>query len=199
MLIESDLRQKLIALTVLRDRDATGVKILLQAAIAPLINQSVKCLFLIFSSSISCLRHLFAAIRSRGIIGARRRGGGSITSVVSLVAASESDELIASGALRNLYIVLIQEFLELAVRPSVEYRICNIILCVVGVVRCGVRCRLEFQGCEAGVTADTGNELVAGRWLGCGISVCVKPLPGKSLVMQIKKRVEKGDVLQVIV
>lgn len=73
----------------------------------------------------------------------------------------------------DLDIVLVEKLLEPTVSPGVKHRVGDVVLCVVG----GVACRLEFQGGQAGITADGSNQLVASGRLGCGISVGFEPFP----------------------
>lgn len=120
VLAEPDLCEKLITLSVLWDRDTAGVKVLLQTAVAPVLDQSLESIILVCSGSIGCLGGFLPGVRSCRVVGTVCGSGDGIASVVSLVPPRKSQELVATRSLRDLDIVLVEEFLEFAVTPRVE-------------------------------------------------------------------------------
>lgn len=60
-------------------------------------------------------------------------------------------------------------------------------------VGCAVGCGLKVQGRETRVTADTRDELITSGWLGCRISVGVKPFPWELLVFFEEKNVDEEE------
>jgi hypothetical protein len=91
------------------------------------------------------------------------------------VLAGEGKKLVALGALGNLDTVLVGPLLDLAVRPGVEKSIGEVLLG--GSSRRGglVVGTLSVQAGKTRVTAEAGNERVAGVGLGNLVTALVEP------------------------
>jgi hypothetical protein len=91
------------------------------------------------------------------------------------VLASESEELVALGALGNLDTVLVGPLLDLAVGPRVEESVAEALLSSRGRGRdLGVGA-LEVQASDARLTTDAGNEAITGGRLGNGVATLIEP------------------------
>lgn len=99
----------------------------------------------------------------------------SVTGELCAMLAGEGNQLIALGPLRDLDAVLVEPFLNLAVRPGVEKGIGE------GGLSSGGRSRCRGLGGPHGVSGkarvatDRGDELVAGAGLGSRVAALVKP------------------------
>jgi hypothetical protein len=84
---------------------------------------------------------------------------------LSRVLAGKSDELVALAALWNLDAVLVEPLLDLAVTPAVEELLAERLLGRVGGCRSRGSCGSGVVGCDTGVAAERGDELVTVGWL----------------------------------
>jgi hypothetical protein len=112
---------------------------------------------------------------SSSTIGARSGSGDVVTVEASTVLAGKGEELVTLGALGDLDSVLVSPLFDLAVRPRVKKSIAEARLGSGGRRRDGRISALEVQAGLARVSADSSNQLVAGRGLGNIVATLIEP------------------------
>lgn len=166
---------ELVTLAILWNRDAASIKESLEARVRPAIQSSLEAIFglqLGIISSASILVTSLGGSSAKGILGSASRTRSLLRKVVAVL-TGQRNEFVALGALGNLDVMLIEEFLQLGVGPGVEKLLAQRLFGSFGFGRCRCGNAARLQADEAGVAAYGCNELVAGGGLGCGPSTLV--------------------------
>lgn len=124
---------------------------------------------------VSSLSVVVAGRRSGSTVGAGSLVLGVVARKTGGVLASESGELVALAALRDGNAVLVEPLLNLAVRPALKKLVGKALLSVSGLLGGGVVLLVGFLSSNVRVTADGGDERVAGAGLGNGDTTLVTP------------------------
>ena len=159
------LGQELVTLAVLRTGNTTGIKESLQAAITPRGHNIVGNGAGSIDNGGRGGGVSAGNTSSSSSVHGSNRGGEGITSKLSLVLTSEGEELIAFAILRVVNAVLVQPLLQLAIRPSLEGLLSDLVPCI-----------LPLERSLTGVAADGSNKLITVVPLRNRVAVLITPL-----------------------
>lgn len=176
--VGTDGSQKLITLAELWDRDTAGIQECLEAGVRPSLDSSIESFLSLQLQIVRGASEFISSLGSGSTNGLGGSGGStsSLGKEMSPVLAGESNQLIALRALGHLHIVLVEELLQLRVRPGIEKLLTQRSFGSFsgGDNRCSDTPGLKTG--QVGVSAHISNELVTVRWLRSGPSSLIEPL-----------------------